>query len=124
MKTAEEIKSELLNYYGTEAYHKWSPLFANFVLTDGALFVCEECGAFWLADMIASHLSKYKDEGFAVASLQRVKESDAFKFLITDGNDRALVRQDIEFSDFPLDTVVLYVAPQDSLWVVLLPSEW
>ena len=39
MRPAHEIQADLTNFTGTEAYHRWSILFRNFVLTDGAKYV-------------------------------------------------------------------------------------
>lgn len=122
MKTKDEILAELPNFYGTENYHQWSALFRNFVLTDGAKYIAEECGAYWLMDAVASHLSSYKDEGFVVAKFQAIV--GGWELGITDGNEHSLVTQRIEFTDFPLDEITLYVVKQDDLWVVLLPSEY
>lgn len=122
MKTKDEILAELPNFYGTENYTRWSALFRNFVLTDGAKYIAEECGAYWLMDAIASHLSSYRDEGFVVAKFQAIV--GGWELGITDGNDNVLAQQDIEFTDFPLDEVTLYVIKQDDLWIVLLPSEY
>ena len=122
MKTKQEILAELPNFYGTENYHRWSILFRNFVLTDGAKYIAEACGAYWLMDAIASHLISYRDEGFVVAKF--AEYGSAWKLQLEDGDDRILARQTIEFTDFPLDEITLYVIKQDDLWVVLLPSEY
>lgn len=122
MKTKQEILAELPNFYGTENYHKWSVLFRNLVLTDGAKYIADECGAYWLFDAIASHLSRYKHEAFVVAKF--AKYGSAWKLQLEDGDDRIVARQAIEFTDFPLDEITLYVVKQDDLWVVLLPSEY
>lgn len=127
MKTKQEILDALPNFYGTEAYHQWSPLFRNFVLTDGAKFIADECGAYWLMDAIASHFHSYKDEEFVVAKLEDM--GGTWSLDIEDGNDNGLAHQTIEFSDFPLDAITFYVVPQEmetgrSLRVILLTSEY
>ena len=122
MKTREEILAELPNFYGTENYYRLSPLFRTFVLTDGAKYLADAAGAWWLMDAIASHLGSYRDEGFVVAKFQAIV--GGWELGITDGNEHFLATQRIEFSDFPLDEITLYVIKQDDLWVVLLPSEY
>ena len=37
MLTKQEILNTLPNFYGTEAYYRYSPQFRNFLLTDGAV---------------------------------------------------------------------------------------
>ena len=57
----QDKQSNLAQFTGTEAYHRWSPLFPRMVLTDGAMFVAKHggtSGAFWLMDAIVSHQPK------------------------------------------------------------------
>lgn len=124
MKTKDEILQDLPNFYGTENYYALSPLFRSFVLTDGARYLADAAGAWWLMDAVASHLGSYRDEGFVVAKLLRAKASNAWILRLEDGNDEVLADQIIEYSDFPLDEITLYVIAQDDLRVILLPSEY
>ena len=122
MLTKQEILDTLPNFYGTEAYCRYSPQFKNFLLTDGAKFVAEACDAYWLVDLFASHLPSYKDEGFAVLYL-KVKDGKAVA-KIEDWNGKVLKKKKIEYTDFPLDQIVLYCCPQGDQFVLMLPSEW
>ena len=123
MKTKQEILAELPNFYGTENYHWWSILFRNFVLTDGAKYIAEECGAYWLMDAIASHVGAYRNERFVVAKFVKADDPN-WLLTIEDGDGGEYASQCIVFTDFPLDEITLYVIKQDDLWVVLLPSEY
>ena len=122
MLTKQEILNTLPQFTGTDGYTVWSPIFRNFVLTDGAEYLAESADAYWLVDLFASHLPAYKDEGFAVLYL-KVKDGKAVA-QIEDGNGKVLAKQKIEYTDFPLDVIVLYCVPQDDKFVVLLPSEY
>lgn len=42
------------NFTGTENWHKYSAIMPKVLLTDGALYVANEGGAFWLMDIIGS----------------------------------------------------------------------
>ena len=121
---SNNLEQELRQFTGTEAYTRWSALFRNFVLTDGALYLAENAGAFWLMDAIASHLGSYKNEGFVVAHLCMIGSTGKWSLLLEDGNDNTLAEQIIEYSDFPLDEITLYVIAQEDLRVILLPSEY
>lgn len=126
--TPQELQQNLRQFTGTAAYHKWSALFHNFVLTDGAKYLAENAGAYWLMDMIASHYSSYKNEGFVVAFLTKFPRGGA-RLSITGGDYNILEQQDIEYTDFPLEEITLYIIPQEmengsKLWVALLPSEY
>ena len=122
MLDRNEILNDLQNFTGTDGYTRWSPIFKNFLLTDGAKYLAESADAYWLVDLFASHLPAYKDEGFAVLYL-KVKGGKAVA-QIEDGNGKVLKKQKIEYTDFPLDQIVLYCVPQDDNFVILLPSEY
>ena len=122
MKTKEEILAELPNFYGTEGYQRWSTLFRTFVLSDGAQYIADACGAYWLMDAIASHRASYINEHFVLARL--IKFDHGWKLRLEDGNDNTLVTQNIEYSDSPLEEIKLYVVKQEDLWVIMLPSEY
>lgn len=91
MKTKEEILFELPNFYGTETYTRWSMLFPNFVLTDGAKYIAESCDAYWLMDAIASHVRSYRKEEFGSVTFSREEKNWLLK--ITDGNETTLATQ-------------------------------
>ena len=126
MKPTHEILATLPNFTGTTAYYRYSPIFRNFVLTDGSKYLAEACDAFWLMDALASHLPSYKNEGFVVARLVVVDAEASLTF--DDGNGIILAKQFIEFTTFPLDKITLYVIPQDMgdevVYVILLASEY
>lgn len=118
----KDLESELNQFTGTEGYHRFSSVFPKVVLTDGALYLAKHAEAFWLMDVIASHLPSVKDDTFAVATL--VKREKDWLFTLEDGNDNIHASQVIEYSDFPLDKITLYVGKQDDLWVIMLTSEY
>ena len=123
MKTKDEILANLPNFYGTENYFALSPLFRSFVLTDGARYLADAAGAWWLMDAVASHLGSYKNEGFVVAKLLRAKASNGWILRLEDGNNEVRADQSIGYSDFPLDEITLYVEYDGTNHVILLPSE-
>jgi hypothetical protein len=119
---ASDLQDNLAQFICTENYYRYSPLFRNFILTDGTKYLADEAGAYWLMDAIASHIGSYRQDTFVVANLQ--KRPADWLLTIDDGNGKAYVKQEIEFSDFPLDSIKLYVCKQDDMWVILLPSEY
>ena len=123
MKTKDEILQDLPNFYGTENYYALSPLFRSFVLTDGARYLADAAGAWWLMDAVASHLGSYRDEDFVVAKLLRAKASNGWILRLEDGNNEVRADQSIGYSDFPLDEITLYVEFDGTNHVILLPSE-
>jgi hypothetical protein len=121
--TAQEIQESLNQFYGTTEWHRWSILYRQFLLTDGAKFVAESCGAYWLMDLIASYQKRLLRAGqfFQVWKLG----TTGSKGVVTceDGNGKRLVRQALAFTDFPLDEITLWAEWDGQNLVILLPSE-
>lgn len=116
-------------FYGTEAYHKVSHL--PYVLTDGAKYIADKAGAYWLMDAIASHCmlnQRIRDEGFAVVTLLVDPVDNTATLQLDDGNDTVLAEQRIEYTDYPEGKRQFYAvrqAPDEgTTWVILLPSEY
>ncbi len=126
--TNNELLYHLHSFTGTEQYHRFSPLFNAVVLTDGAKYLADEAGAYWLMDMIASHLGAVpSQENFVIALLTKegVNEPGALFTLQDDiPPNNIWAEQDIEYTDFPLDEIKLYVVDSEVGWVVMLPSEY
>lgn len=84
--------------------------------TDGVQFLAEKAGAYWLLDVIASYR---RPEHFQIWTLD-VKGKKGVVEMKEDTNEPVLVRQEIEYTDFPLDTIQLYLIDG----VLILPSEY
>lgn len=138
MLNADELQSGLAQFTSTEQWHRYSPLFRQLLLTDGAKFLCENAECYWLADAIASHVFTNRAKlspqvnPFQAWRLERL--GNGAILTCTDGgkegrNPTQLVRQDIEYTDFPLDQVDLWciwdagIDPKGS-FVLMLPSEY
>ena len=126
---AQELTSGLPHFIGTESYtrlpYPW--LNTNLLLTDGAKYLAETAGAFWLMDAIAFHqiTPAVSCEPFQVWKLT-VSESGKSVLSCTDGNQNTLTSMEIEYTDFPLPEITLYAEQSDYLGgrVVMLPSEY
>ncbi len=133
--------ADLNQFTGTMNYRLFNGMFRNFVATDGAMHVAKEGEAFWLLEAIASHIatnSKLRTGPLAEIQFWRL-ESRTLKSGPNKGKKRwalscradsdlpPVVTQNIEYSDFPLDSIDLWVAPtylgDRKVWVIYLPSE-
>jgi hypothetical protein len=124
MKTKDEILSVLPNFYGTEHWTRYSPmLFPKVLLTDGAAYIAQSCDAYWLMDMISSHLPSVKD-GWCVAMLGQFGDKWEFKLIDDVPANRIWAKQTIEATDFPLDSIKFYAQSDGEHWVIMLPSEY
>lgn len=89
-------------------------------------YLAEVAGCHWLVDLIASHqpsvlrkVAKARDRDFQVWTLLVMGDKTA-SAICDNGNGLRYKRQYIPFTDFPLDTVKLYVADG----VLMLPGEY
>lgn len=130
--TQTKLKQNLSGFTGTEAYHRFNVLCPKVVLTDGAKFLADSAGAFWLMDIIGSVFTVHPDrkrlwnDGFSIWTLK--VEGTHGVVTADDGNDNLIYVQDIPFTDFPLPEITLYVelgeTERDGLiMVIMLPSE-
>ena len=124
-KSAAALQHSLAQFYGSETLTRWSPLTRS-VLSDGALYLAENAGAYWLFDAIDSHLTTRGANDlteFTVARLRRLP-NDAAELTLDDGNGTIYATQRIEFTDFPLAEIKLYACYNGAGWTHLLPSEY
>ena len=126
MKTQEELqelgldKLTLAQFTGTRAYYRIS---RKHVLTDGTRYLAEQGACFWMMDAIASHLCEIGTEDWFVLVRVQVAEGRAV-MIYEDGNSREHARQEIPYTDFPLDSITLYACWDQEHWVIMLPSEY
>jgi hypothetical protein len=115
-------EEDLHQFTGTETWYR-TLFFRDYLYTDGVRHVAEEGGAYWLIDKIfasAAHIGKLKNEEFQVWKLIRNKEGEGAKIICEDGNYNELYREEIDYTDFPLKSIELYLINK----VLLLPSEY
>jgi len=116
-----ELESALDYFSGTENW--WKHWAGRITYTDGVKYLAEKAGAFWLIDLIASHQNRrLRDEKFQVWTLtvDRSKNPMAVAECRPDRDEPVIARQKIEFTDFPLPSIKLWLVDK----VLLLPSEY
>lgn len=122
----QDLINALGQFIGTETYHRYSALFRHILLTDGVKFLADEAGAYWLMDVIGSHLSSVpRDQGFVVCRYAGTPNGSGLFSLTNDIPARnTYATQSVTYSDFPLDEIVMYAARHGAGWVVMLRSEY
>lgn len=118
--TPEQLLEGLQQCSGSETIYRHG-LRPQFVYTEGVRFLAEGAGAYWLLDAIVSHqlTPKVAREDFQVWVLQR-NEDDTWTLSCHDGNGRFVAVQQLEFSDFPLSCIEVWLTNN----TLLLPSEY
>lgn len=120
----KNITNKLSQFHGTAEYHKHlfpgkSPIF----ITDGCKYIRDACNAYWLFDALLSYQSHkaIRDVNFQVWEFRQLKKD--LSWVLTcrqDSDKKPIIAQFIEFSDFPLDCIKIWVIDK----VALLPSEY
>jgi hypothetical protein len=113
-------KSDLRQFTGSEQWYRHG-LVQKVLYTDGAQYVAETGGAYWLIDEIAFGQSEPKvaTEEFQVWRL-KVNPDKTANLICDDGNGRIVFTKTIEYTDFPLGEIALYFTDN----VIMLPSEY
>lgn len=112
---------DLRQFTGTE--HWWRhPLNGKVTYTDGAKYVADMAGAYWLLDEIACAqlgIAAVIAEYFQVWRLT-VHDDQTATLVCEDGNNTVVYSKEIDFTDFPLDEIRFYFTDN----VILLPMEY
>ena len=113
-------KADLAHFTGSEQWFRHG-LVRKVLYTEGAQYVAEHGGAYWLIDEIAFNQA---EPAVAVEEFQvwRLAVADDKTAILTcdDGNDRVIFTKQIEFTDFPLNEIRFYFTNN----TILLPSEY
>lgn len=118
---AAALESDLTQFCGTETW--WRHWTGRITYTDGVKFLAEKAGAFWLIDLVASHqTARLRQEEFQIWKLvvDRDKRPMAIATCQADTDEPVLVQQEIEYTDFPLPSIKLYLVDK----VLMLPDEY
>jgi hypothetical protein len=112
---------DLAQFTGTEQWYRHS-INRSILYTEGAQHVAEHGEAYWLLDEIAliqPYDRKVAAEEFQVWTLT-VRPDRTATLACDDGNGNVVFSKEIPYTDFPLDTIKLYLANN----VIHLPSEY
>ncbi|MCC3499661.1 MAG: hypothetical protein JGK38_24210 [Microcoleus sp. PH2017_15_JOR_U_A] len=111
-------KADLAQFTGTSRYYQhWLGL----RYTDCVQFLADRAGACWLLDAIASHQPNcLKDPMLQEIQFWKLKVENQSGVLVCERDQGDVyLSQQIPFTDFPLDSISLYLADG----ILYLPSE-
>jgi hypothetical protein len=112
---------DLRQFTGTEHWYRHG-IVHRVLFTDGAKYVADQGGAYWLLDEIALAQAFEKlvaGEAFQLWKLT-VKPDHTATLSCEDGNGNVVYSKAIEFTDFPLTEISFYFTDN----TILLPSEY
>ena len=118
--TTELREADLMQFTGTEQWYRHA-INRKVLFTDGAKYVADTAGAYWLLDEIA--LIQPYDRRVAAEEFQfwklTVRPNHTATLTCDDGNGHIVYTKEIEYTDFPLDEITFYFANNE----IYLPSE-
>jgi hypothetical protein len=94
----------LSHFIGTERYYRLS---RKHLITDGTKYLADNAECYWLLDATTSHLMEIGTNDWFVLATLSVKDSRA-TLIYSDGNGNELARQQIPYTDFPMEQIKLY----------------
>lgn len=125
-----KLESHLGGFTGTERWHRYSPqLFPYILLTDGVMYLANVGECFWLIDAIAS-LQRHE----AIRTHEQLQQIQFWTLTVFENSaaelscewdrNQIVLTQAIDYTDFPLEQIRLYVARDEGYFIILLPSEY
>ena len=117
MSKEREIRAGLSQFIGTLNYYRH---FTGIKFTDGIKFLADKCGCYWLLDVVCSYQHKLKNVKFQIWSIKVNDDKSALVSMSEDTGQRIAVKQELEFTDFPLKEYEFYLIEG----VILLKSEY
>ena len=112
--------TQLTQFIGTTGYYRIS---RRHLLTDGTKYLAEEAGCYWMMDAIASHLAEIGVADWFVHVRMTVNCCRA-TMIYEDGSGKEHARQEIPYTDFPMQAISLFACWDGEHWVIMLPSEY
>jgi len=121
MIDTENLSRELMHFTGSESYFRHG-IVREVVFTEGAKFLADRAGAYWLLDEIA--LCQRYEERVAAEEFQlwtlAVNLDQTGIITCDDGNGQVVYTKRLEYTDFPMSEIKLYCINN----TILLPSEY
>jgi hypothetical protein len=119
--TTSLTEADLRQFTGSECWYRHA-LVRDILFTDGAKYLADEAGAYWLLDEIAlaqKFNARVTAEAFQLWTLT-VKPDETATLTCEDGNGKPVFAKAIAWTDFPLTEITLYYTDR----TILLPSEY
>jgi hypothetical protein len=120
MKTPQQIATELKQFTGSSIFYKhWLGL----KYTEGIKYLADKTNCYWLLDAIFSHQTKKLlcDQNLREFQIWYLRVENNSGILICEWDtNQEVLRQEIEYTDFPLSHIKLYLVET----ILMLPSEY
>ena len=121
-----QLQAHLAQFTGSATFTRHG-LARSVLMTEGVIFLADAAGAHWLTDAIASyvHDPRSRREPFQVWQLSVDPQTRGGRLVMTDGNtDTSIIEQALDYTDFPLEEITLWLVADGRHRVLMLPSEY
>ena len=121
-----ELLAQLAHFTGSETFTRHG-LARSMLMSEGVKFLAVTAAAHWLTDAIASYQleARVHVEEFQVWKLAIDAKTRRATLTMVDGNSTTpIITQQIEYTDFPLEEIALWLVASGSHRVLMLPSEY
>lgn len=122
----KELQAQLAQFTGGETFIR-HVLVPRVIMTEGVMFLAKAAGAFWLIDAIASYQCEKRviAETFQVWTLKVDPAAQNGVLTMTDGNSPdPIVTQSLDYTDFPLEVITLWLVDDNRHQAMMLPGEY
>lgn len=123
---ANELQAHLAHFTGSASLTRHG-LLRSVLMTEGVVFLAHAAAANWLTDAIGSyvHDATASAEQFQAWRLAVDPVTRSATLTMTDGNsDQPIITQELDYTDFPLDEIVIWLIAEGTRWIMMLPSEY
>jgi len=123
---ANTLRDQLSQFTGSTTFTRHR-LLRGMCMTEGVVWLADHVGAHWWTDVVASyqHEPHVSAQHFQAWRLCVDTHTRAGVVIMMDGNtDVPLVQQQIDYTDFPLDDITLWLIAQGDYLILMLPSEY
>jgi hypothetical protein len=105
----EDLAADLGHFIGSTEIYRHG--FFKMLYTEGVQYLAEKAGCYWLLDAIASYQTKTKvsRKPFQLWTLTVNEKKEALLTCVRDTGAKPLATQRIEYTDFPLPEIQLYL---------------
>lgn len=123
---AHTLQAQLTQFTGSATFTRHS-LLRRMIMTEGVRWLADNAQAHWLTDVVASYQHEHhvSSEHFQAWRLSVDATTHAAVITMTDGNsDTPMAQQRMDYTDFPLADITLWLIAQGEHVVLMLPSEY
>ena len=121
-----QIAAQLAQFTGSETFTRHG-LARSLLMTEGVVFLAQHAQAHWLTDAIASYLddARARREEFQAWRLDVDAATRRATLTMTNGNSTTpIITQALDYTDFPLGEITLWLVASGNHRVLMLPQEY